>query len=72
MFINKTNNNKYIGSSINLANRLCTGYFTRNFQNRVIDSAIKKVLKIPSRQDKSFKDNSEVYLASGWLRLFFR
>jgi hypothetical protein len=43
VFTNKQNGYNYIGSSISLANRLKTGYFVPNLQNRVIDLAIKEV-----------------------------
>lgn len=42
MFTHKQNGYNYIGSSISLANRLKTGYFVPNLQNRAIDLAIKE------------------------------
>jgi group I intron endonuclease len=42
MFTNIENGYNYIGSSISLTNRLKTGYFVPNLQNRVIDLAIKE------------------------------
>lgn len=42
VFTNKINGFCYVGSSIQLANRLTTGYFVPNLKNRVIDTAIKK------------------------------
>jgi len=43
IFTNKKTGFNYVGSSISLANRLKTGYFVANLQNRVIDLAIKQV-----------------------------